>query len=85
MRLNGLATLPADAPGLRPPRSHRRTVKGNFSAELFVDNLLDKRAEVYRFVECTIFGGSGTPICGLKPLANINTPRMIGLRFGQRF
>jgi len=64
--------------------------RGNFSAELFVDNLFDKRAEVYRFAECTIFGVStgffpGKPICALKPLANINTPRMFGLRFGQRF
>jgi iron complex outermembrane receptor protein len=64
--------------------------KGNFSAELFVDNVFDKRVELYRFAECTIFGGStglfpGVPICGTKPLANINTPRMVGLRFGQRF
>jgi outer membrane receptor protein involved in Fe transport len=64
--------------------------QGNFSAELFVDNVFDKRAELYRFAECTIFAGStslfpGVPICALKPLANINTPRMIGLRFGQRF
>ena len=59
--------------------------RGKFNAELFVDNLFDKRVELYRFAECTIFGGGGTPICGLKPLANINTPRMIGLRFGERF
>ncbi len=64
--------------------------KGGFSAELFVDNVFDKRVELYRFAECTIFAGStslfpGVPICGTKPLANINTPRMIGLRFGQRF
>ena len=59
--------------------------RGKFNAELFVDNLFDKRVELYRFAECTIFGSGGTPICGLKPLANINTPRMIGLRFGERF
>jgi len=64
--------------------------KGNFSAELFVDNVFDKRAELFRFAECTIIGGStglfpGVSICGQKPLANINTPRMFGLRFGQRF
>jgi outer membrane receptor protein involved in Fe transport len=64
--------------------------KGNFSAELFVDNVFDKRVELYRFAECTIFGTStglfpGVPICGTKPLANINAPRMVGLRFGQRF
>jgi iron complex outermembrane receptor protein len=59
--------------------------RGGFNAELFVNNLFDKRAELYRFAECTIFGSGGTPICALKPLANINTPRMIGVRFGQRF
>jgi iron complex outermembrane receptor protein len=59
--------------------------RGRFNAELFVDNLFDKRVELFRFAECTIFGSGGVPICGLKPLANINTPRMIGLRFGERF
>jgi iron complex outermembrane receptor protein len=64
--------------------------KGNFTAELFADNAFDKRAEVYRFSECTIFGTStslyaGQPICATKPLANIATPRTIGVRFGQRF
>ena len=63
--------------------------KGNFAAELYVDNAFDKRAQLYRFVECTMFlPGSappGTPICGLKPFANINTPRTIGVRFGQNF
>jgi iron complex outermembrane recepter protein len=64
--------------------------KGNFMAELFVDNAFDKRAQLTRFAECTIFGGAtgfypGQPICGSKPLANINQPRTLGLRFGQRF
>lgn len=64
--------------------------RGNFSAELFVSNAFDKRAETYRFAECTIFGGAtgyypGVPICGQHPLANIVTPRTIGIRFGQRF
>jgi len=64
--------------------------KGSFSAELFVDNLFDKRVELYRFAECTVFVPlnslfPGVPICASKPLANINTPRTIGLRFGQKF
>jgi iron complex outermembrane recepter protein len=64
--------------------------KGNFTAELFVENAFDKRAELYRFAECTIFGVAtglypGVPICAGKPLANIVEPRTIGLRFGQRF
>src|SRR2546430_8411794 len=58
--------------------------KGNFTAEIFANNVLDRRAEVYRFAECTIQLG-GTPICGQKPLAVIGTPRTIGIRFGQRF
>jgi iron complex outermembrane recepter protein len=64
--------------------------KGNFSVELFANNALDKRADVYRFNECTIVGTltslfPGTTICGAKPMAAINTPRTIGIRFGQRF
>src|SRR5882672_1790741 len=61
--------------------------KGNFAAEVFVDNLFDKRIALYRFAECTMFlpGSSrAPPICALQPLANVNTPRMIGWRFGQR-
>jgi len=48
--------------------------KGNFTAEVFANNVL----------ECTIQLG-GTPICGQKPLAVIGAPRTIGIRFGQRF
>ncbi len=58
--------------------------RGNFTAEIFANNVLDRRAEVYRFAECTIQLG-GTPICGQKPLAVIGTPRTVGIRFGQRF
>jgi outer membrane receptor protein involved in Fe transport len=63
---------------------------GSFSTELFVDNVFDKRAELYRFSECTIIGGGstlypGVPICGQKPLVGIATPRSFGIRFGQRF
>jgi iron complex outermembrane receptor protein len=66
--------------------------KGNFSAELFVDNLFDKRAQLSRFIECSSFAPftdiasvAGAPVCINKPLININPPRIIGLRFGQRF
>ena len=66
--------------------------KGNFSAELFVDNLFDKRAQLSRFIECSSFAPftdipsvAGAPVCVNKPLININPPRIIGLRFGQRF
>jgi iron complex outermembrane recepter protein len=64
--------------------------KGNFTAELFATNALDKRAETYRFAECTIVEGAlsniaGTVVCGNKPLATIAVPRTIGIRFSQSF
>ncbi len=58
--------------------------KGNFTLEIFANNALDKRADTYRFAECTV-QLAGNPVCGLKPMAIINTPRTIGIRFGQRF
>jgi outer membrane receptor protein involved in Fe transport len=64
--------------------------RGNFQAEVFASNALDKRAQTYRFAECTIVGGlqtfiAGTTVCGSKPLATIATPRTIGIRFSQSF
>jgi iron complex outermembrane recepter protein len=64
--------------------------KGSFTLELFAQNALDKRADTYRFAECTIVGGlqtniAGVTVCGAKPMAVITTPRTIGIRFGQTF
>ncbi len=64
--------------------------KGNFTLELFAQNALDKRADTYRFAECTIVGGlqttiPGVTVCGAKPLAVITQPRTIGIRFAQTF
>jgi len=64
--------------------------KGNFTAEVYAANALDKRAETYRFAECTIVGGlqtniGGTTVCGSKPLSTIAVPRTIGIRFSQSF
>ncbi|GAC1452540.1 MAG: TonB-dependent receptor [Steroidobacteraceae bacterium] len=64
--------------------------KANFAAELFATNALDKRAETYRFAECTVVGGlqtfiAGVTVCGAKPLATIAAPRTIGVRFSQSF
>jgi iron complex outermembrane recepter protein len=64
--------------------------KGNFTAELFASNALDKRAQTYRFAECTIVEGvqtsiPGTTVCGYKPMATIAVPRTIGIRFSQSF
>ena len=58
--------------------------RGNFTAELFANNVLDRRAEVYRFAECTV-QLAGNPVCGNKPMAVISTPRTFGIRFEQRF
>jgi outer membrane receptor protein involved in Fe transport len=64
--------------------------KGNFLVELFASNALDKRAQTYRFAECTVVGGlqtliAGTTVCGSKPMATITVPRTIGIRFSQSF
>ncbi len=56
----------------------------SFALEVFADNALDKRAETDRFAECTI-QLAGLSVCGHKPMAVINVPRTIGIRFSQRF
>ena len=48
--------------------------KGNFTAEVFATNVLDKRAETYRFAECTIRPIAGSVVCGDKPLASHHHP-----------
>jgi len=56
--------------------------KGGYTAELFVNNVFDKRAQLDRWAQCDAeicgLGGAGTYI---TPTA----PRTIGIRFGQRF
>jgi outer membrane receptor protein involved in Fe transport len=49
-----------------------------FRAELYVDNLLDKRADLARFTNCD------SSIC-TRPYTITNTPRTVGIRFGQDF
>jgi outer membrane receptor protein involved in Fe transport len=56
-----------------------------WSFELYVHNLLDKRADTFRTTECGILGPDDQPLCGLKPYVITNEPRSIGIRFGQRF
>jgi iron complex outermembrane recepter protein len=54
--------------------------KGSYSLELFASNLLDKRADIYRYAECT------EALCG--PIAVYHgtiAPRTIGIKFGQKF
>lgn len=54
--------------------------KDNYSVELFVRNVFDKRASIQRFSDCTI------TVCGSSSVYDVVVPpRMIGLQFGQRF
>jgi iron complex outermembrane receptor protein len=50
-----------------------------WSVELSIENAFDQRADLYRYAECTV------QICGAEPYIATNTPRTIGLRFGQKF
>jgi outer membrane receptor protein involved in Fe transport len=50
-----------------------------WSAEFFVKNVTDTRGDLYRFTECT------TQVCGHEPYIVPTQPRLIGIRFGQRF
>ena len=49
-----------------------------FHAELFVDNLFDKQADITRFTQCD------AGICS-RPYIVTNQPRTVGIRFGQKF
>jgi outer membrane receptor protein involved in Fe transport len=54
--------------------------KGPFSIELFVNNVFDRRAEIYRYTECT------ESTCGAYAVYHgIYKPRVVGLKFGQKF
>lgn len=59
--------------------------KGNLTVELFVKNLFDERANLTRYAECTIATSKGVPICGASPYIVPQTPRTIGVKFGQKF
>ena len=60
---------------------------------VFINNLFDKRADVYRFAQCPVFQpgtGDTTPfsatvICGTQTYIQTNLPRTIGVKFGQKF
>jgi iron complex outermembrane receptor protein len=66
--------------------------KGNWTAELYATNAFDKRAELFRTVQCPVFVQPPIsqpdlvqPLCGVQPYVVPSVPRSIGLRFGQRF
>jgi outer membrane receptor protein involved in Fe transport len=52
--------------------------KDSFSVGIFLNNAFDERAEISRFVQCR------TDIC-TKPYIFTNTPRTVGVKFGQKF
>ncbi len=52
---------------------------GTYSIELFVGNVFDKRGEVSRFAQCP------EDKCGFQSYTVVTPPRLIGLRFGQKF
>jgi hypothetical protein len=53
--------------------------RNGFSVELFVNNVLDKQADLYRYVQCAV------DYCGPNTYVVTNPPRTIGLKFGQSF
>jgi iron complex outermembrane recepter protein len=54
--------------------------KGNYTLELLVKNVFDRRASLYKYSECT--QATCAPIAVYNVVA---VPRLIGLQFGQRF
>ncbi|SFN19924.1 TonB-dependent receptor [Dokdonella immobilis] len=63
--------------------------RDSWSLDLFIDNVFDKRGQIYRFAECaeTVCGASG--VSDQYPNGQIYTlpthPRMVGVRFSQKF
>lgn len=51
----------------------------NWHIDLFLKNAFDKRADLYRYAECT------AQVCGGETYINTNKPRAIELRLGQDF
>ena len=55
------------------------TAKGNWTLELFVQNVLDRRGILSKNVDCSI------TYCGPYPLDYPNKPRFIGIKFGAKY
>lgn len=53
--------------------------RDNWHAELFVENLFDAPGNLFTFAMCT------TQVCDNQPYETPITPRMIGIKFGQKF
>ena len=60
--------------------------KGPYSAELFLTNAFDERADLSRTTECSILTPDRSqPLCGPRQYTYTTLPRTIGVRFGQKF
>jgi iron complex outermembrane recepter protein len=54
--------------------------KNGFNADLYANNVFDRRAVLSRYAECDILK------CGVVAVYDLpSTPRLIGIRFGQKF
>ena len=79
------ALLPTDEEVLGPQSAYglidlSATLENDkFSVELFANNAFNKHAEINRYVECAIAH------CGPQPYVVTNQPRVVGIRFGQKF
>jgi iron complex outermembrane receptor protein len=53
--------------------------RDSWTLEAYVKNAFDKRASLYRYAECI------ETVCGGRPYLVPNQPRLMGIKFGQRF
>ncbi|MDR3513924.1 MAG: TonB-dependent receptor [Caulobacteraceae bacterium] len=53
--------------------------RDNWHLDLMIENAFDTRGQIYRYAECTI------QICGAESYIVPTRPRMIALKFGQKF
>jgi iron complex outermembrane receptor protein len=78
------ALVPAEAAVLGPQQSYGLAdfsatyTRMAYSFEVFLNNAFDKRASQYRYAECDSF------ICG-QSYEGTNMPRLVGVRFAQKF
>ena len=60
--------------------------KANYALELVVENAFDERGQETFTTQCAIVGYAGAGLtCGNRPYAVPNRPRLIGLKYTQKF
>jgi len=52
---------------------------GAYTFQLFINNALDKQGDLYKYTECS------TLLCGSEHYTVITPPRLIGVKFAQKF